>query len=832
MPWELSSPQREPSPKQLQIDRKILQDPSSFLEAEARTLPLGLTPSTRLPSADGRSNTRPRVRQIDLSQEPRLERHEQPPGSSADISPRTKSRLNISRISKIAVSGEWPTFGRKREHRDPVVGVSGGTSPPDNPKNTLHSPPPAKDNKHLSTDSIASVFSLSRLTHPASSSAHEKHSSPGTRSRQSLDIRFSSKPSSPSNTMSSKRHPRTPQGPSSHSTPVAAHATSSVTDFTTPVNQELAADSPHTFGHPTPPDNPVNYSLAPAPPPLPPLDHPELAGVLSSRRHSASAGQLAFRDRSNALPTNRGTPRKDDLFASLSFKLGRPPQVMQVFNTAMGEQNENRPPDGPHRRRRARTISAGTRQRRTSADWSSYQASVGVNSHANQAWPAEVSREIVRLSLRGSPGPDTVPGSSEIPKPRTRGGRTADPDRRPNQDSTVLPSFLPFPHPSRPNSPPPFRASATFADGQEVIPHRPHSLQFDLGNRRRGEQPARFSMAEIRRSLSAIESRNGRNNEETSGANYTSLGLGDPAKTLALPPQASPLFYPSFALTPSRSLLSGRILPTDNPMASSVQGEPSTPTPAPRHLSDKSRGKRKAEDNIDLTPPEQKKEGQRATFLLPSETRSQRVSNSLHAPSSYHRKRARLTSTSPFATPTPRSANRSHRFTSLSSSTGAHTNPSRTPSRAASTHSQSTNDAKSMSAVSIPISAIVSPHAPSISRSTKFHMRDPRKPPKKSNDTPWGLRFATEDEPGSPIQAWCFFFGFLLFLVWWIAGLFLRVPKTRIAGDIDPEKGVAIDDPQIEHDAKIWRFRCRVMAAVSLFTYVPFIVLVTIFAPR
>lgn len=669
MPWELSSvlsrlrrrqptpepplqdtipqPQREPPPKQLQIDRKILQDPSSFLEAEARSLPLGLTPSTRLPSADGRNNTRPRVRQIDLSQEPRLERREQAPGSSADVSPRTQSRLNISRISKIAASGEWPTFGRKREHRDPVISVSGGAPPLGSPKNTLHSPPPAKDNKHLSTDSIASVFSLSRLTHPASSRAHEKHSSPGTRSRQSLDIRFGSKPSSPSNTMSSKRHPRTPQGPSSHSTPVAAHATSSVTDFTTPVNQELAADSPHTFGHPTPPDNPVNYSVAPVPPPLPPLDHPELAGVLSSRRHSASAGQLAFRDRSNALPTNRGTPRKDDLFASLSFKLGRsvrhrsgPPQVMQVFNTAMAEQNENRPPDGPHRRRRARTISAGTRQRRTSADWSSYQASVGVNSHANQAWPAEVSREIVRLSLRGSPGPDTLPGSSEIPQPRTRGGRSADPDRRPNQDPTVLPSFLPFPHPSRPNSPPPFRASATFAgahkpvslqyhltrescpDGQEVIPHRPHSLQFDLGNRRRGEQPARFTMAEIRRSLSAIEPRNGRNNEETSGANYTSLGLGDPAKTLALPPQASPLLYPSFALTPSRSLLSGRILPTDNPMASSVQGEPSTPTPAPRHLSDKSRGKRKAEDNIDLTPPEQKKEGQRATFLLPSETRS------------------------------------------------------------------------------------------------------------------------------------------------------------------------------------------------------------------
>ncbi|KAF8442823.1 hypothetical protein L210DRAFT_3396948 [Boletus edulis BED1] len=283
-------------------------------------------------------------------------------------------------------------------------------------------------------------------------------------------------------------------------------------------------------------------------------------------------------------------------------------------------------------------------------------------------------------------------------------------------------------------------------------------------------------------------------------------------------------------------------------MASSVQVEPSTPTPAPRHLSEKSRGKRKAEDNLEVTPPEQKKEGQRATFLLPSEPRSQRVSGSSHAPSSYHRKRARLSSISPFTTPvqsrpssmheTPRSSNRNHHFASLSSSTGARIAPSRTPSRAASTQppTPSTNRKyerrQSMSQMSIPISAIVSPHAPSISRSTKFHMRDPRKPSKNPQDTPWGLRLATEDEPGSPIQAWCFFFGFLLFPVWWIAGLLLRVPKTRIAGDVDAEKGVTIDDPQIEYDAKTWRFRCRVMAVVSLFTYVPFIVLAAVFAPR
>lgn len=203
-------------------------------------------------------------------------------------------------------------------------------------------------------------------------------------------------------------------------------------------------------------------------------------------------------------------------------------------------------------------------------------------------------------------------------------------------------------------------------------------------------------------------------------------------------------------------------------------------------------------------------------FLI--RNKGQRISNSSHAPSSYHRKRARLSSVSPFATPvqsrassvheTPRSASRDHHFSSLSSSTGGRIAPPRTPSRAASNrsrqpHTPSTTNRherhQSMSQMSIPISAIVSPHAPSISKSTKFHMRDPRKPPRKRDDTPWGLRFTTEDEAGSPIQAWCFFLGFLLFPVWWVAGLLLRVPRTRFAGDVDTEKGVTIDDPQIEH---------------------------------
>ncbi|KAE9387288.1 hypothetical protein BT96DRAFT_489234 [Gymnopus androsaceus JB14] len=70
------------------------------------------------------------------------------------------------------------------------------------------------------------------------------------------------------------------------------------------------------------------------------------------------------------------------------------------------------------------------------------------------------------------------------------------------------------------------------------------------------------------------------------------------------------------------------------------------------------------------------------------------------------------------------------------------------------------------------------------------------------------------------------------FPLWWAAAV-LNIPRTRrIEGGHDGQKLVVLDDPQVEHDAKSWRFRCRIMSVVSLFTYIPFIILVAIFAPR
>lgn len=155
---------------------------------------------------------------------------------------------------------------------------------------------------------------------------------------------------------------------------------------------------------------------------------------------------------------------------------------------------------------------------------------------------------------------------------------------------------------------------------------------------------------------------------------------------------------------------------------------------------------------------------------------------------------------------------------------------------------------------SIPISALISPHAPSIQGSSVFHMRDPRKP-RPIQPTPWSLSMPLSgdgswlERGGSPLHAWLFFVGFLIFPIWWVA-VFVGIPRTRRLGGNEVEKGVVLDDPQLEFgerllrvhkaskrlyttslalDANSWRKRCRIMAVVSFFTYIPFVILVAIF---
>ncbi|KAI0684530.1 hypothetical protein BC835DRAFT_1293015 [Cytidiella melzeri] len=301
---------------------------------------------------------------------------------------------------------------------------------------------------------------------------------------------------------------------------------------------------------------------------------------------------------------------------------------------------------------------------------------------------------------------------------------------------------------------------------------------------------------------------------------------------------------PTSASTPKTSRRTSLRRPSRHASEPIMNQDPETPT--------SNKGKRKAED-VDITPPDPRL-AQHATFVIPADhRRTHHQSEPSRAPSAYQHKRVRLSSQSPTPSPShsrPGSSQQNGPNVTGSPPRRTTTNPSASPalravSRAASTRSiqpsvtsaappsapESRRDRRrSLSEISIPIGAIVSPQPPSLSRSSTYHMRDPRRPP-RVHSTPWTPHRKSEDEEASPIHAWIFYISFVLFPLWWIAS-FLPIPRTRHVGGSDTEKAVPLDDPQIEHDARSWRYRCRIMACVSFLTYIPFIVLVAVFASR
>ncbi|KAK7064694.1 WD-repeats-region domain-containing protein [Favolaschia claudopus] len=306
---------------------------------------------------------------------------------------------------------------------------------------------------------------------------------------------------------------------------------------------------------------------------------------------------------------------------------------------------------------------------------------------------------------------------------------------------------------------------------------------------------------------------------------------------------------PSFSFTSPTPIPSPVVPPTDSDNPDALKTPPRTSS------SNGTKGKRKANEiEGGNTPPDVKKEREQKATTFAVSPRPIRQSNATtvnssvtHAPSSYHRqKRARL-STPAESRPGSRSGQEPSGDTAATvGSWSSRRSILRPPSRSgaqsttggASLHRASSR--RSISQSSIPISALISPHAPSIGRSSHatYHMRDPHKPP-RIQATGWSLSMGTFDwggsedrwrrwteEGGSPLHAWLFFIGFILFPLWWVAS-FLRVLHTRRVGK---EVQVVLDDPQLEHDARTWRKRCRVMAVVSLVTYIPFIILVSVFA--
>ncbi|XP_006462445.1 hypothetical protein AGABI2DRAFT_119302 [Agaricus bisporus var. bisporus H97] len=373
-------------------------------------------------------------------------------------------------------------------------------------------------------------------------------------------------------------------------------------------------------------------------------------------------------------------------------------------------------------------------------------------------------------------------------------------------------------------------------------------------------------------------------------------------RTAATTRSFSSLPPPRTAQAPTLSVIAAS--PDPSPVTPTVRrvharSDPETPSrdfrlevPQVKKSHSSGSGKRKAEEVEIESSGTTSKEQQRATFA--PEPRTHRTSAASTAPSSYRRKRARLSLPSePPSRPSSRSAMGTVSESPNAKTTGscsskrsfrASVNDSpRRNSKHATGHARSNSFTRSvsrqsnaqastssyipgsvgsgggpynlhapsrpsLSQASIPISALISPHAPSVTSGMsrgKYHMRDPRKPAPVQR-TPWSLAFPLEvqrgesrwelkswvERGGSPLHAWFFFLGFVAFPMWWVAS-FVGVPRTRrlAAGNAgNAEKGVVLDDPQVEYDARSWRNRCRVMAVISIVTYIPFIVCVIIFA--
>ena len=157
----------------------------------------------------------------------------------------------------------------------------------------------------------------------------------------------------------------------------------------TAVVHQPRPESPITFGYLTPPYSTRTFGHHESPPPpLPPLDHPELT---FDARGSGSVSLGRSHKPSNSATT---IPHVSDIFGTPQ-ELASGPSVNRKFVV----------------RKQSKTHSVDSRRssRRSSAEWSAVQATEGVLTHSNN-WQAQVSREILRLSF-GEPA--TFPGSGD-----------------------------------------------------------------------------------------------------------------------------------------------------------------------------------------------------------------------------------------------------------------------------------------------------------------------------------------------------------------------------------------------------------------------------------
>ncbi|KIM24659.1 hypothetical protein M408DRAFT_331637 [Serendipita vermifera MAFF 305830] len=234
--------------------------------------------------------------------------------------------------------------------------------------------------------------------------------------------------------------------------------------------------------------------------------------------------------------------------------------------------------------------------------------------------------------------------------------------------------------------------------------------------------------------------------------------------------------------------------------------------------------------------------------IVVNDERGHRPRFDSNAPSSYHRKRLKLSSN---ASEKDAAAARASRAASGSGAPSTGSFESSRPNTAGGGLRRPLS--RNASALSVPISAIVTPRAPSVRhsfsgtsrRSDGYRYHDPlrnrnsRNQRRRKRET-WADSWIL-DRDEMPVQTWLFLLGFILPLFWW-AALFIPVRKggkgkgpatDREAGADKSGSGLWVDQAQYDEElARLWRGRCLVAAIVSLFIYVPIIACAVVFSKR
>ncbi|KAG8814334.1 hypothetical protein FRC17_001195 [Serendipita sp. 399] len=236
-------------------------------------------------------------------------------------------------------------------------------------------------------------------------------------------------------------------------------------------------------------------------------------------------------------------------------------------------------------------------------------------------------------------------------------------------------------------------------------------------------------------------------------------------------------------------------------------------------------------------------EGDDSDEIVIQDQRGHRPRFDSNAPSSYYRKRMKLSSNvsegDVFPLRTSTSVPRS----------GAPSVRSATSSRPGTAPRRSMQH--NASAVSIPVSAILTPRAPSVhpsisgasKRQSGMRYQHPLKnrvQHRRRSDA-WAESWVLDREE-MPIQAWLFLAGFIIAPCWW-AALLIPVRRRQAIGEkgIAPTLGVLersnsglwTDPAEFDEvQARLWRKRCLIATVVSTVIYVPIIVCAVVFSRR